>query len=74
MKPAFLLLIAAWNAAAVDRFEITLRLPPGGLYAREEMQIEFRVEDTTRPDPLGAHDETRQLCASGPCRATRCPD
>ena len=31
---------------------VTLRLPPEGLYAQEEMQIEFRIEDTTRPDPL----------------------
>jgi hypothetical protein len=36
-----------------DRYQITLRQPPGGLYAGEEMEIEFRVEDTTRPDPLG---------------------
>jgi hypothetical protein len=40
-------------AAAADRYQVTLRLPPGGLYAREETQIEMRVEDTTRPDPLG---------------------
>jgi hypothetical protein len=40
-------------AAATERYQITLRLPPDGLYAREEMQIEFRVEDTTRPDPVG---------------------
>ena len=32
--------------------QVTLRLPPDGLYAREEMQIEFRVQDTSRPDPL----------------------
>jgi hypothetical protein len=31
---------------------VTLRLPPDGLYAQEETQIEFRIEDTTRPDPL----------------------
>jgi hypothetical protein len=48
-----LLLIACASAAfAADRYQVTLRLPPGGLYAREETQIEFRVEDTTRPDPL----------------------
>jgi hypothetical protein len=41
------------SASAADRYQVTLRLPPGGLFAREEMQIEFRVEDTTRPDPLG---------------------
>jgi hypothetical protein len=33
-------------------YQVTLRLPEGGLYAQEEMQIEFRVEDTTRPDPV----------------------
>ena len=33
-------------------YRITLRLPAAGLYAQEEMQIEFRIEDTTRPDPL----------------------
>jgi YtkA-like len=36
-----------------ERYQIALRLPPGGLYAGEEMEIEFRVEDSTKPDPLG---------------------
>lgn len=52
MKPFLLLLIAA-SAFAADRYSIALRLPPGGLYAGDEMEIEFRIEDTTRPDPLG---------------------
>jgi hypothetical protein len=52
MRPALTLLILAWSCAAA-RYQITLRLPPAGLSAREEMQIEFRVEDTSRPDPLG---------------------
>lgn len=52
MRPALTLLILAWSCAAA-RYQITLRLPPAGLFAREEMQIEFRVEDTSRPDPLG---------------------
>ena len=52
-ESAALLFCCASAAFAADRYQITLRLPPGGLYAREEMQIEFRVEDTTRPDPLG---------------------
>jgi len=52
MRP-LLLLLATTAAGAADRYHVTLRLPPDGLYAREEMQIEFRVEDTTRPDPLG---------------------
>ena len=50
---ALSLLLCVSAAAAADRYQVTLRLPPGGLYAREEMQIELRVEDTTRPDPLG---------------------
>jgi hypothetical protein len=50
---ALALLIASWTALAAGRYHVTLRLPPAGLFAREEMQIEFRVEDTTRPDPLG---------------------
>jgi len=33
-------------------YQVTLRLPPDGLYPQEEMQIEFRVEDSSRPDPL----------------------
>ena len=37
------------------KYQVTLRLPPGGLYAQEETQIEFRVEDTSRPDPLAGY-------------------
>jgi hypothetical protein len=33
-------------------YQVTLRLPPDGLYPQEETQIEFRVEDSSRPDPL----------------------
>lgn len=33
-------------------YRVTLRLPAEGLYAQEESQIEFRIEDTARPDPL----------------------
>jgi hypothetical protein len=47
-----LLLAAGDLRQASGRFQVTLRLPPDGLYAREEMQIEFRVQDTSRPDPL----------------------
>ena len=39
-------------ALAAEPYRVTLRLPPAGLYAQEESQIEFRIEDTTRPDPL----------------------
>src|SRR4051794_5459469 len=33
-------------------YRVTLRLPSEGLFAHEETQIEFRIEDTSRPDPL----------------------
>jgi len=53
----FLALLPCLVAADTPRqnagpYLVTLRLPPDGLYAQEEMQIEFRIEDTTRPDPL----------------------
>ncbi len=35
-------------------YEITLMLPPAGLYAEEEMEIEFRVEDLETLDAAGA--------------------
>jgi hypothetical protein len=50
---ALLTLASCWAALAGERYQVTLRLPPAGLFAREEMEIEFRVEDTSRPDPLG---------------------
>src|SRR5215467_4532066 len=53
MRTAIAFWITCCAALAGDRYQVTLRLPPGGLFAREEMQIEFRVEDTARPDPLG---------------------
>lgn len=41
--------------ARAGKYEVSLRLPEGGLFPREEMQLEFRVSDTTRVDPvLGA--------------------
>jgi YtkA-like protein len=53
-KRLALLTIAVFHASlAGERYQVTLRLPPAGLFAREEMEIEFRVEDTSRPDPLG---------------------
>jgi len=33
-------------------YQVTLRLPEAGLFAGEEMEIEFRVTDTARPDPV----------------------
>jgi hypothetical protein len=46
----FLLLLA--TVAQSGPYEVTLRLPAGGLFAQEEMQIEYRVVDTSRVDPL----------------------
>jgi hypothetical protein len=34
------------------KYEVTLRLPSGGLFAGEEMQIEFRVVDASQVDPV----------------------
>ncbi len=36
----------------VGDYEVLLRLPSDGLVAREEMEIELRIQDATRPDPL----------------------
>ena len=61
MKCAAWLLILSCAAFAADpprrtsgRYAVTLRLPEGGLVAAEEMEIEFRVEDTSRPDPVSS--------------------
>src|SRR6476469_9763370 len=45
-------LAVACICQAADKYAVTLRLPADGLYAREEMEIEMRVEDTTRVDPV----------------------
>lgn len=34
------------------KYEVTLRLPEGGLTASEEMEIELRITDTSRIDPV----------------------
>lgn len=48
--------------ARAGKYEVSLRLPEGGLFPREEMQLEFRVTDTTRVDPvLGAAPVIRAL-------------
>ncbi len=55
MTRTFLLLCfaaASWGQIRVGPYEVTLRLPPAGLTAQEEMQIEYRVVDTTRVDPV----------------------
>jgi len=52
------LLATACQAAASDlqrssgKYAVTLRLPADGLYAREEMEIEMRIEDSSRVDPV----------------------
>lgn len=49
----FFLITAAWaQTKRAGNFEVTLRPPSDGLYAGEEMQIEFRVADASKPDPL----------------------
>ena len=45
----------AWEEIPSQRsgkYQVSLRLPADGLYAGDEMQIEYRVEDTSRVDPL----------------------
>ena len=49
-------LTIAGESSAVQRssgkYLVTLRLPPDGVYAQEETEIEFRIVDTSRDDPL----------------------
>ena len=44
---------AAAETARAGPYQVTLMLPPSGLYAGEEMEIEFRVERLDG-DPAGA--------------------
>jgi len=37
---------------SAGKYVITLRPPPDGIYAQEETEIEFRIVDTSRDDPL----------------------
>jgi hypothetical protein len=37
---------------SAGKYLITLRPPPDGVYAQEETEIEFRIVDTSRDDPL----------------------
>ena len=55
--PIYILATAGPAAASelqrsAGKYAVTLRLPPDGLYAREEMEIELRIEDSSRVDPL----------------------
>jgi len=46
--------VAMWSQPFVDagKYRVTLRLPAEGLSAQAEMQIEYRVIDSTRVDPV----------------------
>ena len=46
---------AAPAVARSGPFEVSLRLPEEGLYAGEETQIEFRLTDTRRTDPVAGY-------------------
>lgn len=52
----FVMAVAAYGAEArrqtAGHYQVTLRVGAEGLFAREEAQIEFRIEDLSRPDPL----------------------
>lgn len=36
----------------VGKYAVSLRLPEGGLFSEEEQQIEFRIVDTSKEDPV----------------------
>jgi hypothetical protein len=51
------LAVVAWGQASAPtvragKYQISLRLPPEGLSAQEEMQIEYRVVDAKQVDPV----------------------
>ncbi len=48
----FISSILAAQSQRAGRYEVTLRLPEEGLFASEEMQIEYRVTDTSKDDPV----------------------
>jgi hypothetical protein len=50
------LLLGLAQSAKLGKYEVSLRLPADGLFSGEEMQIEFRVSDTTSIDPLMGAD------------------
>ena len=56
MRIAFLLaacsILHSQTAVRSGVYEVTLRLPADGLVAQEEMQLEYRVTDTSRVDPV----------------------
>lgn len=40
------------TTAKSGKYEVSLRIPEGGLYAGEEIDVEFRVVDITQKDPV----------------------
>lgn len=51
LVPLFAAVLSAQTQQA-GKYQITLRLPADGLSAQEEMQIEYRVVDSSRVDPV----------------------
>lgn len=51
-----ILLLGLAQTAKFGKYEVSLRLPADGLFSGEEMQIEFRVTDTSNTDPLMGAD------------------
>src|SRR6185436_11207102 len=49
---ALALLAQAPPAQIAGKYEVSLRLPADGLFAREEMEIEARISDRSRNDPV----------------------
>jgi hypothetical protein len=51
-----LLAVPVWSqplpTLSQGKFEVSLRLPPDGLFAQEEMEMEARVVDTSQVDPV----------------------
>jgi hypothetical protein len=56
MIRVLMLLLGLAQSAKFGKYEVSLRLPAEGLFAGEEMQIEFRVTDTSSVDPLMGAD------------------
>jgi hypothetical protein len=73
----FLLLIpcvAQDTHRTAGHYQITLRLPPEGVYAQEETEIEFRLEDTSRTDPLTGYSPVIRAAAAVSIAMPAMPD
>ena len=58
-------ILASAQQQRAGNFAVTLRVPADGLYADEESQLEFRVADASKDDPvLGAPGAIRATIAS----------